>query len=73
MYNSTTMELAFQGALISVIGKIMVILAVLHMHSTLVAEHKIDRKVILSFRQERLLTWCGLLFIVVGFALTTLF
>ena len=52
-----------------VIGKVLVVLAVLHMHSTLVAEHKIDRAVILSYRQERVLTWCGLLLIVIGFAL----
>ena len=66
------MELLFFGELLTVTGKVLVVLAVLHMHSTLIAEHKIDRKVVLSYRQERVLTWIGLLSIVIGFAITVL-
>lgn len=66
------MELVFLGELLSVSGKVMVILAVLHMHSTLIAEHAIDRKVVLSYDQERFLTWAGLFCIVIGFAIVTL-
>lgn len=67
------MEIVFIGEIFTVVGKIMVILAVLHMHSTLIAEHKIDRKVVLSYQQERILTWLGLLSIVLGFSLQVLF
>jgi len=52
-----------------VIGESMVVLAVLHMHHTMIVQHRIDKRVVLSYRQERILTWCGLTFIVVGFAL----
>lgn len=63
------MDLVFVGELLRVLGEVMVVLAVLHMHSTMVEEHKIDRRVVLTFRQERVLTWTGLLSIVIGFAL----
>ena len=66
------MDYILFGEVLTVVGKVMVVLAVLHMHSTLVKEHKIDRKVILSFQQERVLTWSGLLCIVAGFVLQVL-
>lgn len=63
-----------------VVGKVLVVLAVMHMHHSLVREHQIDRQVILSYKQERFLTFVGLFFIVFGylievyfFAPTTLF
>ena len=63
------MPIEFIGELLMVIGKVSVVLAVLHMHSTLITEHRIDHAVVLSYRQERVLTWVGLLLIVIGFAL----
>lgn len=43
------------------------------MHHSLVKEHRIDRKVILSYKQERLLTFIGLLMIVAGYLLEVYF
>ena len=63
------MELLVLGETLSVTGTVMVILVVLHMHHTLVKEHKIDKIVVLTYQQERLLTWFGLCLIVIGYAL----
>ena len=63
------MDLALIGLASGTVGKIMVVLAVLHMHHSLIIEHKIDKLVILSYQQERILTIIGLLLIVVGFVL----
>ena len=60
------------GDTLSVIGKIMVILAVLHMHHVMVKENRFDATVFLTYRQERLLTWRGLLFIVSGYVVVIL-
>ena len=62
-------DFVFLGETLAVVGKVLVILVVLHMHHVLVKEHKIDKVVLLTYRQERILTWLGLLFIVVGYAL----
>ncbi len=61
------MDLLFIGMFLSFLGKMIVILTVLHMHHTLIREHKFDKKVYLSYQQERVLTWLGLLLIVIGF------
>lgn len=58
---------------LGVIGSTMVVLAVLHMHHSLVQEHRIDKKVILSYKQERWLTFLGLLLIVCGYAMEAYF
>ena len=57
------------GLTLSTIGKIVVVLAVLHIHATLVHEHRVDKRVILSYRQERVVTWIGLILIVIGYLL----
>lgn len=60
-------DLFFIGLTLETFGKVMVVLAVLHMHRTMVVEHKIDTRVILTYKQERKLTWLGLLLIVSGY------
>ena len=55
------------------IGKILVILSVLHMHHSLVREHRIDKIVLLSYQQERLLTFIGLILIVLGYVFELFF
>jgi hypothetical protein len=67
------MNILFVGLTLSVIGKVMVVLAVLHMHSWLIREHKIDRKVVLSYQQERYLTFLGMILIVMGYCLQIYF
>lgn len=61
------LDLFFIGLTLETVGKVMVVLAVLHMHRTMVIEHKIDTRVILTYKQERRLTWLGLFLIVLGY------
>lgn len=67
------MNILFWGMTFGVIGSTMVVLAVLHMHHSLVKEHKVDKVVILSYKQERWLTFCGLLLIVIGYGMEVYF
>ena len=66
------MSLLTIGLTLSFVGKVLVILTVLHMHHTLIREHRFDKKVYLSYQQERILTWFGLLLIVAGFIIEAL-
>lgn len=63
------MSLALIGLTLGTVGKILVVLSVLHMHHSLIVEHKVDKNVILSYKQERILTVIGLLLIVAGYVL----
>jgi hypothetical protein len=67
------MNLLFWGLTFGTIGKVMLALAVLHMHHTLVREHRIDKYVILSYKQERILTFLGVVLIVTGYVMEILF
>ena len=67
------MSLLFWGITLGALGKILVILAVLHMHHSLIREHRIDTKVLLSDKQERYITFLGLIFIVLGYILEVYF
>lgn len=61
------MNLLFWGLTLGTLGKVLVVIAVLNMHHTLIKEHRVDHKVVLSYRQERVLTIIGLILIVAGF------
>ncbi|MEZ4195518.1 MAG: hypothetical protein R3B53_03985 [Candidatus Paceibacterota bacterium] len=67
------MNILFWGLTLGVAGKILVVLAVLHMHHSIVREHRIDRNVILTYRQERVLTFIGLILIAAGYAMEIYF
>lgn len=67
------MSLLFWGMTFGALGKILVILAVLHMHHSLIKEHRIDKKVLLSYKQERYMTFVGLILIVLGYVLEVYF
>lgn len=67
------MNLLFWGLTFGTIGKVMLALAVLHMHHTLVREHRVDKFVILSYKQERILTFFGVVLIVTGYVMEILF
>lgn len=67
------MNILFWGITLGVIGKVLVVLAVLHMHHSLIREHRIDKKVILSYQQERFLTFIGLILIITGYLLEVWF
>ena len=61
------MNLIFWGITLGVFGKVLVVVAVLHMHHSLVKEHRIDRTVLFTYKQERIMTFIGLILIVLGY------
>lgn len=67
------MNILFWGITFGMIGKVLVVLAVLHMHHSLIKEHRIDKKVILTYYQERILTFIGLILIVLGYLMEVYF
>lgn len=67
------MNLLFWGLTISVVGKVLLALGVLRAHGEIAHEHKIDAKVLASFRTERWMTIGGLFLIVVGYAMEIYF
>ena len=67
------MNILFWGLTLGVAGKILVVLAVLHMHHSLVKEQRIERGVILTYKQERIMTFLGLILIAVGYILEIMF
>lgn len=67
------MNILFWGLTISVIGKVLVVVGVLKAHSEISHEHRIDEKVLKTFKIERWITILGLVLIVVGYALEIYF
>lgn len=67
------MNILFWGITLGMLGKVLVVLAVLHMHHSLIKEHRIDRLVILTYYQERILSIIGLVLIVVGYLMEMYF
>ncbi len=67
------MNILFWGITFGVFGKVLVVLAVLHMHHSLIKEHRIDKQVILTYHQERFLTFIGLILIVTGYIMEVYF
>lgn len=63
------MNLLFWGMTISVIGKILLAVGVIMAHNQIAHEHRIDEKVIKSFKKEQTLTAIGVLLIVIGYIL----
>jgi hypothetical protein len=66
-------NILFWGLTIGTIGKVLLVLAVLHMHHSLIVELGVDKKVILSYQQERVVTFIGLVLIVLGYSLEVYF
>lgn len=61
------MNLLFWALTIGVIGKILLAAGVLLAHSTLAHEHRVDQKVLNSFKLEHAITVFGILLIVIGY------
>ena len=61
------MNLLFIGMTLSLIGKIMIALAVVSAHSDLAREHYVDAKVVRSFHKEKLITIAGVILIIIGY------
>lgn len=67
------MNILFWGLTLGVIGKVMVVLAVMFMHHTLMREHEVDYLVVRTFHKERFFTIVGLLLIVLGYIMEVYF
>ena len=67
------MNILFWGLTISMIGKVMLAAGVLIAHAEIAHEMRIDRRVLQSFRVEKVLTIMGLLLIVFGYLLEIYF
>jgi hypothetical protein len=65
-------NILFWGITISMIGKVLLGVTVMMVHSKIVKEHHIDRKVIKEMRRERNLAFLGILFILLGYYLEIL-
>jgi hypothetical protein len=67
------MNLLFWGLTLGTIGKICIAAAVLRVHHVMAKEHKIDKKVIRSFRGEIIITTVGIFLILVGYGMEIYF
>lgn len=67
------MNILFWGLTFGVIGKVMVVIAVMLMHHSLMHEHRVDRVVVKTFHKERFFTILGLILIVVGYIMEVYF
>ncbi|MCB0446060.1 MAG: hypothetical protein KDD03_00835 [Gelidibacter sp.] len=67
------MTLLFWGLTVSVIGKVLLAVGVLMAHGKIVHEHRIDMKVLKTFKVERWLTILGLALMVIGYILELAF
>jgi len=63
------MKLAFIGFTFDLLGKILVIISVLLVHSRVIREHKIYMQTIREMKKERYVAITGLLLIVIGYLL----
>lgn len=67
------MTLLFWGLTISTLGKVLLAAGVLMAHHTLAEEHRIDVKVLRTFKTEQWLTAIGVLLILSGYTLEIMF
>lgn len=67
------MTLLFWGLTIGTIGKVVLGIAVLRVHSGIMHEHKIDGVVIQAIKKEKWLTIMGLTLIVLGYLMEIAF
>ncbi|MEX0918174.1 MAG: hypothetical protein WDZ93_03385 [Candidatus Paceibacterota bacterium] len=67
------MNILFWGLTLSLIGKVLLALGVLLAHHKIAHEHRIDRKVLRTFRTEFVITLIGLFLILMGYGLELYF
>ena len=67
------MNLLFWGLTVSMLGKVLLAVGVLKAHSQIAHEHRIDAKVLRTFRLEMWITLAGLAFILGGYAMEVYF
>tara|TARA_B100000745_G_C20143139_1_gene392043 strand:- start:1818 stop:2093 length:276 start_codon:yes stop_codon:yes gene_type:complete len=67
------MSILFWGLTTSVVGKVMLVVGVLKAHGEIAHEHRIDARVLKTFKIERWLTIIGLALIVIGYGMEIYF
>lgn len=67
------MDLLFLGMTIGVIGKILLGITVIRVHSKIVQEHRVDGAVFKEIRKEKILAILGIIFMVIGYVLEMMF
>ena len=67
------MSLLFWGLTLGTIGKVLLGLTVLMVHSRIIHEHRIDRAVLKELKRERAIGILGVVLIVAGFIFEILF
>ena len=67
------MDLLFWGLTIGITGKIIIGITVIRIHSKIVQEHRIDIVVLKEMRKEKNLAILGIIFMVVGYILESIF
>ncbi len=63
------MNILFWGLTFGLLGKVLLAMGVLIAHGKLAREHRIDRKVIRTFRIEFIVTLIGLVLMLLGYAM----
>lgn len=66
------MKLAFVGATFSVIGEVIIGIAVLLVHKHVMREHAIDDDVLKEMKREQVLGMFGILFVIIGYIISNL-
>lgn len=66
------MLVEFSGDLLLILGEILIALAILGVHNTVMKERKIDSKVGKIIQKEHWLVYAGIALLVLGFALRQL-
>lgn len=67
------MDLLFWGITAGVIGKVILGVTVIRVHSKIVEEHSVDKAVFKVMRKEKSLAILGIIFMVVGYVLEVMF
>lgn len=67
------MSILFWGLTVGTIGKILVAIGILRVHTIMAEEQKIDARVIRSFAVEKSVTALGLILILAGYLLEVYF
>lgn len=67
------MNLLFWGLTTGVVGKVLLVIGVLKAHSEIAHEHRIDARVLRTFKTERVITLIGLALIVAGYCMEIYF
>jgi uncharacterized membrane protein YidH (DUF202 family) len=57
------------GSTLTLIGDVLIGIAVLRVHTKLTKEHKIDKKIFKQIHQEKIITYIGIFLLILGYIL----